>query len=1033
MPSRRLLPIAIVSLCLIAAAGAAVAQSVARAEALRVAEAWVASETARAGWGRAGTARVLDCREIVRDGRLLGWWAPVAPRGHVIVPAVRALPAVKAFSAETDFDPAAGGGYTALIEDALALSMDHLDALYGNAALAPASASPARHRATWDRLLGGAPPARAEQVGPLLTTVWHQSGPYNDYCPEGDGGTCVVGCVATAAAQILAYWRFPDHGTGSHTYTWDGDDSCGGFTGGGPLTAFFDDPYDWDNILDSYNGGYDPFEAAAVAELCYEMGVAYDMDYGACGSGAYISSAIEIFPAYFRFADGPYEVRRNQHSAETWWQAIRAEFLLEPPRPISYGIHRHAIVCDGILEEEGGARFYHMNYGWGGGANAWYALDELHCPWEGCDVMVEFMIVALEPEGYFIVSAPVAGDTWHHGDGLPEISWYTTGADSVVADLYRGGTLVARLCDWMPDDGAETPAGVVDPAWGTGGDFRVRVVTSDGRFGWSGVFGIYAGGAWTDAALGTPLADAGRGQSVAWGDADGDGRPELFLGNSLDGCHLFTRLLGGGWADATAPPLGDTGYCRGAAWADADNDGLLDLYLVRTQGQSNRLFAGDGALAFTDVTAPPLDDTGYGQELAWGDYDNDGLVDLYVVNVFAADRLLRNLGDRQFADVTAWPLGDASYGRSASWVDADGDGDQDLYLVTQATNRVYRNDGGAFTELAGTALADYGDGFGAAWADVDNDGDLDCYLVNAGANRLYRNDGGFVFTDVTVPPLDHAGSGRGAAWADYDHDGDLDLYLVNHGDNHLLRNDGGAFTEASDPLLADEADGCGAAWADADSDGDPDLYLANDGAPNRLLANSNAGGRHWLQVSLTGSAANRAGLGARIRAVAGGQSQVRVVGLGAGYLSRNDLAAHFGLGDAVLVDSLVVDWPGGAAQILTDVAVDQRLTVTQPGTPAGPAAAPARLALLPNHPNPFNPRTCLSLSLPAPARADLAVYDLAGRRVRTLLAAAPLPAGTHEVEWDGRDEEGAELPSGVYLVRVKAGRSAATRKITLLK
>ncbi|MBN2170509.1 MAG: VCBS repeat-containing protein [Candidatus Krumholzibacteriota bacterium] len=1029
----RLLASFIVSLCLLAAAGASRAQEVTRAEALRVAEAWVAHETARSGWDGAGAARVLDCREISRDGRRLGWWAPVAPRGHVIVPAVRALPAVKAFSTETDFDPAAEGGYTDLIKDVLELSLDHLDALYGDAARAPASAAPARHRATWDRLLGGAPPMRTEQVGPLLATDWHQSEPFNDYCPEGDGGTCVVGCVATAAAQILAYWRYPDYGAGTHTYQWPGDDSCGGFVGGGPLTANFDDAYDWDNILDSYFGGYTSFEAAAVAELCYEVGVAFDMDYGACGSGAVFDIAIQVLPAYFRFASGAYEEHRNQHTAETWWQAIRSEFLLTPPRPISYGIHRHAIVCDGILEEEGGARFYHMNYGWGGGATVWYALDDLYCPWEGCDVMVELMIVGLEPEGYFIVTAPAAGDTWFHGDPLPEIAWSATGADSVVLDLYRGATLLARICDWTPDDGVQTPAGAVDPAWGAGGTFRVRVVTDDGRFGWSEYFGIYAGGTWTDIATGTPLADAGRGQSVAWGDADGDGRPEIFLGNSLDGCRLFSNPGGAGWTDATAPPLDDTGYCRGAAWADADNDGLLDLYLVRTQGQANRYFAGAGGLAFTDAATPPLDDTGYGQDLAWGDYDNDGLADLYVVNVFAADRLLRNLGGHQFADVTAWPLGDASYGRSASWIDADGDGDQDLYLVTQAANHLYRNDGGAFTELYGTALTDGGDGFGAAWGDVDGDGDLDCYLVNTGANRLYRNDGGFVFTDITAPPLDDASSGRGAAWADYDHDGDLDLYLVNHGANHLLRNDGGAFTEATGPLLGDVADGCGAAWADGDGDGDLDLYLANDGAPNRLLANGNAGGRHWLQVALVGGSANRAGLGARIRVVAGGQSQVRAIGAGAGYLSRNDLAAHFGLGDADLVDSLVIDWPGGSAQALTAVAADQRLVVEQPGTPAGPAPAPARLVLPPNHPNPFNPRTRLSLELPAAARVDLVVFDLAGRRVRMLLADTALPAGPHEITWDGNDDQGHTLPSGIYLVRMEAADETATRKITLLK
>ncbi len=1029
---RRTLSI-LMSLYLLSMALPALGEVATQAEARRVGERWLERRlSVGEDWGQPGAARITGCRELRRSGRLLGYLLPVEPRGHIVVSPLKELPAVKAFSARTDFDPAEPG-YADLIQDALEATLDFLEEAYGSLDDLPPGIAATDHRASWQNLLAGGPaPRDYEIVGPLLQSDWHQMEPFWDDCPPGDGGLCVVGCVATAAAQILNYWRYPQFGDGSHTYYWRGDDSCSGDTEGQYLSAYYGDFYEWDLILQSYLGEYSPAEATAVAELNYEVGVAFNMDYGHCGSGANFLPALTCYAEFFRYAEGVEIIERIWYDAEGWWSEIRAELDAFPPRLMHYGIVGHAIVCDGYMEDEG--HYYHMNYGWGGGGDGWYALDDLYCPW-GCDYMLEIMCTGIEPAGYFTVTAPAGGEIWTHGEHFGAVEWWGSEADSVVVDLFYGRNLLARIVDWTVNDGAETPAGIVDPAWGTGSQYRVKVVGDDEKFGWSEPFGIYGAGAWADASA-DPIDDAGRGQAVAWGDCDGDLQPDLYLVNSLDGSRLFGNMGAGLFTDLTAPPLDDDGYGRGAAWADYDNDGDLDLYLAKTAGEANRLFRNDG-LFFTEASDGPLADDSYSSDAAWADYDNDGLVDLYIANNYQADRLLHNEGVGVFIDVAAPPLGDAGAGRSLTWIDYDNDGDQDIHLVRYGSNEFYRNDGGgAFTDVSNVSgLSDNGHGFGAAWADYDNDGDPDLYLANDGANKLLRNDAG-IFTDVTAPPLDDPGATRGVSWGDYDNDGWLDLYLACEGENRLFRNQEGAgFMGATDPLLGDTGEGQAAAWADFDGDGDLDLYLVNEGQPNRLFQNDDVSGHHWLHADLVGGASNRSAIGARVRLVAGGLAMTRQVGGDAGFHSQNSLTVEFGLGETASADTLEILWPSGLVERHYDVAADARYTYIEDDSsaPGQPDAAPV-FALHGNCPNPFNPRTEIRFSLADEARVTLGVYDLSGRLVRALRSGERLyPAGTHSVPWDGRDDAGLGTASGVYLCQLRAGQLAATDKMVLLK
>jgi hypothetical protein len=546
------------------------------------------------------------------------------------------------------------------------------------------------------------------------------------------------------------------------------------------------------------------------------------------------------------------------------------------------------------------------------------------------------------------------------------------------------------------------------------------------------------GAPWTDFTH-PVIADLSRGAGVAWGDYDGDGDLDIYLVNSDSANKLFSYVGGGVFFDATTALLGDPGAGTAVASADYDNDGDLDIYLVNEDGP-NRLFVNDGAGGFTDGAGTgPLADASAGYGASWADFDSDGYVDLYIVND-GPNRLLRNSGPPTwaFTDVTLPPLDDARKGRTAAWADYDNDGDQDLYLTRSVySSRLFRNEGaGVFTDATVPALADSGITMGAAWGDYDNDGDLDLYLTKMwNTNRLIRNDGGGAFSDATSPLLADADDGMAVAWVDTDNDGHLDLHVVNYNDpDRLFRNEGGGeFVDASDPPLNDDGSGWGAAWADFDDDGDCDVYVST-GTANRLFWNQLGNLSHWLKVELEGTASNRSAIGARVRVVAGGHSQIREITSGSGNFSQNSLPAEFGLGDAAVVDTLEIRWPLGLVERATDVAADQFLEVREgvwTGI-AGAVAAGDRAVLHGNSPNPFNPVTLIQYELPTAGRVDLAVYDLSGRLVRTLVAAELLDAGRQTAPWNGRDDDDRTVASGVYFYRLEVGGEVLTKRMVLL-
>lgn len=502
------------------------------------------------------------------------------------------------------------------------------------------------------------------------------------------------------------------------------------------------------------------------------------------------------------------------------------------------------------------------------------------------------------------------------------------------------------------------------------------------------------------------LAGASR---VAFGDYDGDGDEDVLISGSRlmrnDGGFAFTEVSEAAGLVA--------GIANGAVWADYDNDGHLDFFATSgayapacqtdedclrpqstgsggecpavegyfchptlsrcvAQGQDapvrDLLYHNNGDGTFTPVKDGPGDFLPT-EAAAWGDYDNDGLVDLYLANYETPiswsgcqlsqpnpDFLWRNLGDGTFADVSE-QVGLRSVpdrcGRGVNWGDFDNDGDLDIFVSNYRLhpNFLWENQGnGLFVERAqaygvrGVQVQQaFGHTIGSEWGDYDNDGDLDLISANLAHPRfitfsdktmLLQNQGsgqGFSFTDQReAAGISYRETHSEPSLGDFDNDGDLDLHLtciyqgrassffVNQGDATFVAGD------YPSGLVVDN--GWGAGWADLDDDGDLDFvsraWFRNDLEDFQPQTS-------WLKLRLRGTVSNAAAIGARVVIHAGELQVLREVSGGKGTGNQSSLVVHAGLGPATVVDQVEIHWPGQGVQTFGPLAVNQALVVTE--------------------------------------------------------------------------------------------------------
>ncbi len=440
--------------------------------------------------------------------------------------------------------------------------------------------------------------------------------------------------------------------------------------------------------------------------------------------------------------------------------------------------------------------------------------------------------------------------------------------------------------------------------------------------------------------------DISNSWGMAWGDYDNDGFEDLYVAEyeMSNGSFLYHNNGNGTFTkDSSIVIAIDGGSSIAGTWGDYNNDGNLDLFVANNTGALNALYKNNGSGNFTKITTGGIANySGYCHGATWVDYNNDGYLDMFVTDYMPTrfNLLYKNNGDETFTQITNSALvQEAKYSIGATWADYDNDGDMDVFVPATSgqSNSLFRNNGaGAFEKMTNVGISlDNASSVGSSWGDVDNDGDLDLFVANTGGmdNFFYFNDGDGTFTQVHSGLLvTNGGNSSGSNWVDIDNDGDLDLYVCNDRteSNALYINDGtGNFTKPATSLSTDLGNSFSQAWSDFDNDGDIDVLVGNHSNENNVFfENTRSNCNNWFGIKLTGTNSNRSAIGARIwlKATINGQQtwQLKEISAqtGGGAGSQNSLKALFGLGDATTVDSIVVLWPSGYRQVVTNQSVN---------------------------------------------------------------------------------------------------------------
>jgi len=500
---------------------------------------------------------------------------------------------------------------------------------------------------------------------------------------------------------------------------------------------------------------------------------------------------------------------------------------------------------------------------------------------------------------------------------------------------------------------------------------------------------------------------------VALFDYDNDGYLDVYVVNGaaipsltkespIYWNRLFHNNHDGTFTDVTEKAgVAGSGYGMGAAVGDYDNDGRPDLFVANVTG--NQLFHNDGDGTFTDVTAraglegAKLDGKKmWSAGAGWFDYNNDGLLDLFVVNYCkwqvnedpyctigggtrgychpkyyapTHNTLYRNNGDGTFTDVSEETGISAQPGKgmSVSFADYDGDGFLDAFVANDTTrNFLFHNLGGKkFEEIGAAAGVAYGSngsalsGMGSDFRDVDNDGHPDIWhtAVEFETFPLYMNRGRGEFTDATVSSGLARWTSQMSGWGngifDLDNDGEKDLLVARSNvldnisglvaerqypePNSVFRNlRNGKFEDvsaAAGPDFGKPAPHRGVAFGDIDNDGHIDAVVTVLNGPVKLFHNVSTDHNHWILLKLVGSKSNRMGIGAQIQiTTVDGTSQWNEVTTAVGYASSSDSRVHFGLGSNRQIKTIDIHWPSGIHQQLHDVGVDRVLTIAEPAS-----------------------------------------------------------------------------------------------------
>ena len=439
------------------------------------------------------------------------------------------------------------------------------------------------------------------------------------------------------------------------------------------------------------------------------------------------------------------------------------------------------------------------------------------------------------------------------------------------------------------------------------------------------------------------------GSGVSTADWNMDGWDDLTFGNSSGALRTFINNQGNGFTSMHLPVTQQT-EAKSIIWLDIDDDGDMDLYYSDAEGRAeiaenigDTLFIN--VTAFTNIEQVEMPSEG----CSWGDYDNDGDLDLYICRYYESEEdvgaeyrnvLMRNDGDFQFTDVSAESL-TGIYARASFqsvWYDWDRDGFQDLFVINDkdGANTLFHNlQNGQFEDIASQVGLDVSmDAMSATLGDYNSDGITDIYISDSGigenpeGSKLFRGTQSGVYIEESVPlGLNLIEFCWAAVWMDIDNDTDIDLFISEHDpvnpyqENFLFENSGtGASTPfgfnlvSTDVYNTDLLNSHTVASGDFDRNGWVDFVVHNIGNHKARIW-MNAGftddPANYTQIGLTGQLSNTMGVGSWIAVSAGGITQSKITHCGENYLGQEGFYEHFGLGETSFVDSLKIQWPSG--------------------------------------------------------------------------------------------------------------------------
>lgn len=436
---------------------------------------------------------------------------------------------------------------------------------------------------------------------------------------------------------------------------------------------------------------------------------------------------------------------------------------------------------------------------------------------------------------------------------------------------------------------------------------------------------------------------------AAWIDYDNDGDLDLFATSN----YLFVND-GSGSFSLERVELGprNVTIVSGVSYSDFNNDGVLDFAL---SGSPISIYLGNES-SYTKVEDYPFSqDTIFrGWAPAWGDYNNDGYIDLFVTHAagFIGPRepshLFKNNGDGRFTKIEEYEFNmeEAPY-TIPTWTDFDLDGDLDLFIGSGPANGTAARDYIYINQLVETGSVgfvrldegplgtDLQDGQTYNTVDFDNDGDLDIHLTNYSSvsDKFYWNNNG-TYEHFEGSGLFVEGARLGSNWGDTDNDGDLDVIVTSESGNSFYRNNGdGTFSEVTDNGINAEGQTRGASLGDYDNDGDLDIFISGAGDGRGLFINKNDNNNNWIKFDLEGTVSNRTAIGAKVKIKAdinGNEvQQMRELLAQNSFGAHNSFTIHFGLGDASLVSEALIEWPSGQTTEMMNLNANATYSVTE--------------------------------------------------------------------------------------------------------